>query len=307
MTTICIYHGGCADGFTAAWVVRRALGDAPCGFHPAVHGEVPPDCTGRDVIMVDFTYPAHQVGAMARVASSLLIIDHHKTAREDLVHLPEAPAWDVWRMNFRNKVRGLSAFALFDERCSGAGLAWDYFFPNEPRPAFVNYVEDRDLWARRLYGTDQFTAALRSYEQTFENWDRLAEHPDDLIDEGESILRYYRARVDELKKTAFRATFDVVHSRDLVGGTYESIPVVVANAPGFMSSDVAGELAAENPGAKFAACFSQTDSETWTYQLRSRDDYDVSKVARAYGGGGHKNAAGFKIKYTAHNIVRDGE
>lgn len=25
--TMCIYHGNCADGFGAAWVVRKALGD----------------------------------------------------------------------------------------------------------------------------------------------------------------------------------------------------------------------------------------------------------------------------------------
>ena len=25
--SICIYHGNCADGFGAAWVVRKALGE----------------------------------------------------------------------------------------------------------------------------------------------------------------------------------------------------------------------------------------------------------------------------------------
>ena len=25
--SMCIYHGNCADGFGAAWVVRKALGD----------------------------------------------------------------------------------------------------------------------------------------------------------------------------------------------------------------------------------------------------------------------------------------
>ena len=32
MNPLCIYHGNCADGFGAAWVVRRALGFA-VDFH----------------------------------------------------------------------------------------------------------------------------------------------------------------------------------------------------------------------------------------------------------------------------------
>lgn len=33
--TICIYHGNCADGFTAAWAVWKALGEVgkPGGGH----------------------------------------------------------------------------------------------------------------------------------------------------------------------------------------------------------------------------------------------------------------------------------
>jgi nanoRNase/pAp phosphatase (c-di-AMP/oligoRNAs hydrolase) len=30
--------------------------------------------------------------------------------------------------------------------------------------------------------------------------------------------------------------------------------------------------------------------------LRSNGDYDVSAIAKAFGGGGHKNAAGFEVQ-----------
>ena len=33
---MCIYHGNCADGFTAAWVVRKALGEERVEFVPGV-------------------------------------------------------------------------------------------------------------------------------------------------------------------------------------------------------------------------------------------------------------------------------
>jgi hypothetical protein len=83
---LCIYHGNCADGFGAAWVVRKALGDIE--FHPGKHQSPPPDLTGKDVIMVDFSYSRPVLLAMAAQANSILIIDHHKTAIDALVDLP---------------------------------------------------------------------------------------------------------------------------------------------------------------------------------------------------------------------------
>ena len=53
---LCIYHGNCADGFGAAWAVRQYFGDGNVEFHAGLHGEAPPDTTGRDVVIVDFCY-----------------------------------------------------------------------------------------------------------------------------------------------------------------------------------------------------------------------------------------------------------
>jgi hypothetical protein len=44
--TICIYHGGCPDGFTAAWIVARALPDVT--LVEGRYGEPAPDCTGEN-------------------------------------------------------------------------------------------------------------------------------------------------------------------------------------------------------------------------------------------------------------------
>ena len=52
MKPLCIYNGNCADGFTAGWVVRKALGNA-VDFHPGVYQNPPPDVKGRDVLLVD--------------------------------------------------------------------------------------------------------------------------------------------------------------------------------------------------------------------------------------------------------------
>ncbi len=59
----------------------------------------------------------------------------------------------------------------------------------------------------------------------------------------------------------------------------------------FMSSEVAGELSEGHP---FAAVYVETSTDI-IWSLRSRGDFDVSEIAKKFGGGGHKNAAGFTV------------
>ena len=110
MKVLCIYHAFCADGFGAAWIVRRALGDG-VEFHAASYGQEPPDVTGRDVLMVDFSYKRPVLVQMAAKAKSILILDHHKTAQADLVDLPD------------------NVQTIFDMERSGAMLG----LPRQPR------------------------------------------------------------------------------------------------------------------------------------------------------------------------------
>lgn len=86
-----IYHGNCADGFTAAWAVDNRLG-ASAEYYAATHGNRPPDVAGMDVIMVDFCYKRDVLDAMAKEAASILVLDHHKTAA-----LPKSPCRNGWR------------------------------------------------------------------------------------------------------------------------------------------------------------------------------------------------------------------
>ena len=288
---LCIYHGGCDDGFAAAWAVRRALGEN-VEFYAGTYQKTPPEHSGRDVIFVDFSYKRPVLDAMSRAANSILILDHHKTAQEDLADLqaPFGPGWDRHLQNvYQDTCEGLDGkmYALFDMARSGAALAWDFFI-GTPRPSFIEYIQDRDLWRKSLPDGDEFTIALRSYEQDFAVWDGLmalgAEH---LITEGRSIQRYYRLRVGEFKRSAYPARL----------GGHECC---IANAPYFAASEVAGEIAEH---ASFGACYFEVEAGRFQYSLRSRGDFDVSAIALQFGGCGHKNAAGFTSLGTAHRAV----
>lgn len=260
---ICIYHGNCADGFGAAWVVRRALGDIQ--FFPGKYQDPPPDVTGKDVVMVDFSYKRPILLDMAKKANRILILDHHKTAEEDLVNLPP---------NVEMK---------FNKSRSGAMLAWEHFFPGEVPPQLLLHIEDRDLWRFSRQNTREILAAIFSYPYDFWVWDMLmATEPIVLAKEGVAIERKHFKDMREL--------LDVV-TRDMVIGGYR---VPVANLPYTLSSDAGHELAKGRP---FAACYWDTTAGR-AFSLRSSDaGVDVSEVAKQYGGGGHRNAAGFRVSF----------
>lgn len=287
---LCIYHGGCDDGFGAAWAVRHALGDK-VEIVAGQYGRDPPDVAGRDVILVDFSYKRPVLEEMAKTARSILILDHHKTAQEDLSVFPRV----IDRLDWESQATmGVGAMVLFDMDRSGAGIAWDFFHTKnghtEARPKFIDYLEDRDLWRKSLPGSDEFTIALRSYPMDFATWDGLVRGgPTALVEEGTSIQRYYRLRVEEFKRGAYLS--------ELAG-----VPCMAVNAPYFAASEVAGELSAMD-GAQFGLCYFEGSNGDYFYSLRSRGDFDVSAIAKQFGGGGHKNAAGFKSPAPAHRLA----
>ena len=70
--------------------------------------------------------------------------------------------------------------------------------------------------------------------------------------------------------------------------------VPIANLPYIYTSE-AGHIMSK--GRPFAACYYDTPDGR-VYSLRSSDEgEDVSAIAEVYGGGGHRNAAGFKVPF----------
>lgn len=284
MKTVCIYHSNCADGFGAAWAVRRSLGEENVEFIPGSYGMPPPDVSDRLVIIVDFSFPLETLREMAHAARAVLVLDHHKTAAEALTDLEAAPThYYAWAETLPK----LSA--VFDMNRSGAGLTWDFFFPHFQRPALINHIEDRDLWRFKLEGTREILANLFSYPHDFEAWDELMLQPmSAAIAAGTAINRKHHKDVADLVASTKRRMAIAGHD------------VPVANLPYIHSSD-AGHLMAQ--GEKFAACYQDTTDHRY-FSLRSTDEgMDVGEIAKQYGGGGHRNAAGFKVPLD-HELAR---
>ena len=50
------------------------------------------------------------------------------------------------------------------------------------------------------------------------------------------------------------------------------------------------------PDAPFSMSYCDCPGGLRSYSLRSRNGFDVSEVAKAFGGGGHKASSGFTLK-----------
>lgn len=264
-----IYHSNCADGFSAAWCFWHRYGDA-CDFHPGTYGQQPPEVTDRCVYLVDFSYKRDVVLKMLEAAAHIMLIDHHKTAIEDLAGIESG-----------------KFSAVTDLNRSGATLAWDFLFPDESRPLLLGHVEDRDLWRFKLPGTREIQAFVFAHEYTFELWDKLM-----AADQAELLKMTAAGAAIERKHHKDVAELVAVCKRRMVIGGHD---VPTASLPYTLASD-AGHLMAQ--GEPFAACYWDTD-EHRCFSLRATDDgMDVSEIAAQYGGGGHAKAAGFKVPRT---------
>ncbi len=302
MRPLCIHHSPCADGFTSAWVVNQFF-KGEVDFHPGVYGHPPPNLANRDVLLVDFSFKRPVLEALLRSgdtqqANTILVLDHHKTALEDLagIKAPEGVDFDpgnwrssyqpdLWRAKWEQEMEW-PVRCLFDMNRSGAQMTWDFFYPGKPRPALVDYVGDRDLWKFELPESREVNAYIFANEYTFQNWESL-----NLVFSAEGGLERVAAWGTAIEKKHHKDISEllgVTQRKMIIGG----VEVPVANLPYTLTSDAGHLMAQDQP---FAACYWDTPKGR-VFSLRSTPEgSDVAAIAATYGGGGHKNAAGFQM------------
>lgn len=292
---ICIHHHPCDDGFCSAWIARKRwpgieiVGTNYGLAFPSI------DITGKNLLIADFSYKPEVLADLATRAKSIVMLDHHKTAEADLTDFQAEMCGGAKFVasDIGGVLRDLAELnrppiiARFDMERSGASLTWEFCFPEKPAPVFVQFIEDRDLWRFRLKETRAFSLYLRSFPMEFEAWDQLADRVNDdlnlVMGEALSIERFYDRKLAEMVPTATVKSI----------GKWDGVPV--AHAPYAFASDLAHELLKTHPNAPFAAVVVDAYGGR-TYSLRSEDArQDVSEVARMFGGGGHRNAAGFRV------------
>jgi hypothetical protein len=264
---ILIYHGpSCLDGFGCVWALSGKWPDV--AVHEGVYGRDPPDVTGLRVLIADFSYPEDVMREMAKVATSIVVLDHHRTSKDTFKKLFD-----------EGLIRG-----EHDETRSGAALTWEYVWGNRHAPKMIEHIQDRDLWKFEIPHTREVTAALASAGHDLDVWTGMARALEsgrqmEVINDGAAILRQRDTDMAAVIRAGVRSM--------IIGG----VRVPVCNAPFFWASEIAAAMAKDHP---FAATYMDLSDGTRQFSLRSREGgQEVHEIAREYGGGGHPMAAGF--------------
>ena len=255
-----IYHSNCSDGTGAAWAAWKLLGDR-AEYVAASHGESPPDVRGRRVAILDFSYSNSVIKQMVKDADALVVIDHHKSA---MVELHDVNC------------------TIFDMKRSGAMMSWNFFHPGKEPPQLIKLIEDRDLWKWELPYSKEFSAAFDMIPWDFEEYDKFLDDSaiDDAKERGAYILAYSKTVISKIVKNASRRKLD---GKD----------VLVVNSSHWMS-EIGNNL---GPKCDFALIwYWDHEHKQCKVSLRAHhDDEDVSEIAKRFGGGGHRKAAGFAL------------
>lgn len=317
MKPLVIYHTNCADGFGAAFAAYIVLGEE-AEYLALQHGEINHvahadlgddriksllicgvEICDREVYILDFSFPKPVMDLVFRAAERIVWRDHHKTAFEMWCGTYKH-GMDYDQIGDSNEGCGIDIY--LNDNKSGAMLAWEHFHPSEEIPMFIRHIDDYDRWQFKLADTKAFNKALWSYapwsfEQWQREWDNTWSHADSMsyfINEGDAILRAHDQNVQAVVKGATQkceihiCEFDEECEKDID----RYIIGQAANCPAHLTSDVGHELA--NRSGTYGLLWYIDSNNICKCSLRSNGDYDVSAIAKAFGGGGHRNAAGFQ-------------
>ncbi len=267
---IVLYHGLCTDGFGSAYAAWKKFGDKasyiPCDRR---YGMLSPDIfKNKEVYVLDYSFSKEEMVACEGVTKKFTVIDHHVSAEES--------------------IKGLSSF-IYDKHHSGAYLSWMYFHPAEPIPNLIRYISDSDTWKHTLPDWEEIEAYIYSDTGdhfTFSHFEDL--HTTLETKEGHAYAKSIGKMLVSARNQKIKIYTDAA---ELI--TFEGYTIYAVNAPSEIKSDL-GHILAEKSGT-FSLIFNY-EKGCWKCSLRSVKDFDVSEIAKKFGGGGHMNAAAFLLK-----------
>jgi len=272
----CFYHSADLDGHCSGAIIKRK--HPICEMIGINYGqEIPWASIGNEkVFMVDFGLQPFENMVKLNKLCELHWIDHHKTAIED-----------AYKFKFL-----ASGGQSIEEGIAGCELTWKYIHTGEI-PLAVTLLGRYDVWDHTDERTLPFQYGMRQFPDTrpenVELWEKL--FTDDnycniIIERGQMILDYEES---QNKKFCRAYSFET---------TFNGLTAICANR-GFCNSKLFDSVYDPNIHHLMITFIRmKLPKKQWTVSLYStRDDVDCGKIAKSFGGGGHKGAAGFQCSY----------
>lgn len=333
MKTVCIYHSIDLDGWMSAAIVKHwfITNNKKCYINNEGHfensekvesrsdlkyspelefigynyGEPIPDLSEYDkVIMCDVSFPEEEIYKLC-VTKDFIWNDHHASALAMYENIRPSLPNDIYY------AKGLRAVQY-----AACELTWKYFFPNEEIPEIVRLLGRYDCFGHK--GTDEELKVLEfqygarqcitNYEEAYDYLMMSIEHisyepriEEKIRNAGKAIYSYLCTEAKQTYKNGFEVTLEEENwfeSGTIIGrmtdGSWKNRKFICINKERFNPINFGIDY--HKDGYDGAACFHYANG-MWNFSLyNDNGEVDCSIIAKQYGGGGHKGAAGFKIK-----------
>lgn len=279
--TILIHHNADNDGLACAAIFKhrfpngRILGwDYPYkeeDLIPALDQiRLTGDVLEDDLYIADISFSLELMEELCDEFKSVTWIDHHKSA---------------WNDYEEHIMGGKNSFGVvYDHQISACELTWKYFYPEREMPHAIMLLGMYDTWRRE--DEDLWDCQIMPYQTV-----RKMDFSIDAILEDMKNARYVDMSIEQGQIMLKRdwSHYKMIARKAVLCSLLDE-PMYVVNTP-IGQSNIPELLYDEN--AKTVCCW-YFDGEMYRYSLRSaKDGPDVSEIARVFGGGGHKHAAGF--------------
>lgn len=304
-----IYHKQCFDGFTSLFIAYLAGAiNKDTNIYPYVPSatSVPAGISGKDVLIVDVAYKIEILREIIDVAKSVTFIDHHISIRDDVQRFIDENMAEYRKTKYIK--------IIYDEHMCGATLTWKFLFGDNTIPLFIKYIEDNDIGAWKYDKTKPFIFALQSsYVMTpslpnLEHWKTLLNkyHVFKMYQDGLVISNYHNTILNDnsrrysLELFPSEAIYKQFSDHFTKKGQYR---VAVFCGMGCPSVTSMGMKLLETVDCDFVMIWTlNIDRKEYVVAMRSRE-VDISKIAKLFGGGGHKLAGAFSFSANTRNIL----
>ena len=325
MKTVCVYHSRDLDGWMSAAIVKyfyntkkkalertRTL-NGGLDFIGWDYGDEIPDLSDYDkVIMVDISFPKEEMKALSKYKKDFIWIDHHISAINENNYI--SGRWangDAEDVNINRDKANTYVGGIRDDKYASCELTWKYFFPDEDIPEIIRLLGRYDCFGHKSTDEEQKVlefqygarAVIGGREAAY-SWLisslNFKEDIDNILDIGKSIYQYLCTEAKQAYAKAFPIEFKIENGNVVYGITptgntrFEGVSnynFLCVNQDRFNPMNFGIDY--HKDGYDGFTCFWYKDGK-WSFSLyNDNGEVDCSTIAKQYGGGGHKGAAGF--------------